>query len=497
MQERLLKWIRENADTEFGRAHHFREIHCVTDYQRYVPLSVYDDYREAIQRMYAGETNILTAYPLYCFVRTSGSEGNPKIIPLTREGLSGFVDRYADLMRYVEGAEGKQVHLSVFPVLPDGMDQEMLVSTAAYRYLYEQGILCPERYVGGRDLLFSGECGNRMYTKLWTALQEENVLSIQSIFLYDVLLFFAYLKEHGMEMLSAMETGNIPMGIHIPETVKEQLLSVFRPSRRRIEFLQGEFQRGYEHIAPRIWRKLRLVSGIGGPFFRSREKLLRWYTGDVTWQYFFYGASECLAGYAEELECPYYTLMPQSGYYEFLEQDTGKICTMDAVRKDVVYEIVVTNRSGLYRYRLGDLVRIRGFQAGMPVLEILGRKNQVLNVAGEKTDAAMLEWAVLRLSEEWGIRLYDYAVAARESALPMGYLLYLEPEWGAVAVRPSTEQMAVVFDQALRKINPDYNDLRNLESLAIPQVICMRRGELDRRKAYRNLSQNKPAQPIW
>lgn len=494
MTEKLLEWIRENANTEFGKQHQFREIHSVTDYQCHVPLSEYSDYKDAIQRMYAGEANVLTTYPVYCFVRTSGSTGEPKKIPLTREGLVSFADRYTDIMRYVEGIEGKHIHLSVFSALPGGKDREMMMSAAAYRYLCEQGKLCPEQYVGGRDLLFSKECGNMIYAKLWTALQEEDVVSIQSIFLYDVLLFFEYLREHGTEMLFAMKTGVIPAEINLSEEMKKRLLSKYCPSKQRIQFLQSEFQRGYEAIAPRIWKKLHMVSGIGGSFFRSREKLLRKYTGRVPWQYFFYGSSECLIAYAEKLECPYYTLMPESGYYEFLDRDTGNVYTMDEVRENEPYELIITNRSGLYRYLQGDMVRICGWQNGMPILEVLGRKNQVLNVAGEKTDAAMLEMAVLRLSEELRIALYDYAVAAGESVFPVRYLLYLELKWGPV--RESVEKMSWAFDRILREINPDYDDLRNLGSLAMPQVICMRRGELESRKKYRNLSQNKPGQPI-
>ena len=50
-RELLLKIVRDNRDTEYGRAHHFSEIKSIEDYKRLVPLSTYDDYAPYIERM--------------------------------------------------------------------------------------------------------------------------------------------------------------------------------------------------------------------------------------------------------------------------------------------------------------------------------------------------------------------------------------------------------------------------------------------------------------
>ena len=494
MEEKLMQWIRENADTEFGKEHQFCKIQSLADYQHYVPLSDYSDYADAVQRMYEGNSNILTAYPLYGFVMTSGSMGKPKRIPLTVKGLEPFARAYGDIMRQVEGMAGKHLHLSVFPSIESERGNEGMISTAAYRFLYEQGEIHLDQYVGGKDFLFTGEVGDHFYVKLWMALQEENLLSIQSIFLYDTLLFFGYLEEHGMEILSAMEKGVIPPEIQLSEKIKARLLTEFRPSMQRIYFLKEEFCQGFEAIAPRIWKRLHMISGIGGDFFRYREKLLRRYTGEIPWQYFMYGLSECLAGYAEGLENPSYTLIPENGYYEFLDLDTGIVYPMGEGSIHKIYELVLTNRSGFYRYRFGDLVKIKRYQRGIPILEIIGRSQQVLNIAGEKIDAVMLEAAVLRFAEKQEMVFHDYAVTVEESRLPMGYLLYLEPERGPV--RESVQEMSRTFDQILREINSDYDDLRNRKKLSMPRICCLRRGELEHRRKYRNTAQNKPGQSV-
>src|SRR5262249_8283360 len=64
-QELLLQEIiRRNQESWFGRMHGFREIRQARDFQRQVPLSRYDDYAEAVNRIAAGERQVLTHEPV-------------------------------------------------------------------------------------------------------------------------------------------------------------------------------------------------------------------------------------------------------------------------------------------------------------------------------------------------------------------------------------------------------------------------------------------------
>ncbi|MEM7424254.1 MAG: GH3 auxin-responsive promoter family protein, partial [Pseudomonadota bacterium] len=85
-QERLLldEIVRPNADTVFGRDHGFSSIATVGDYRRAVPLAGYEDLRPWIDRMAAGEADVLTAAKPIAFFKTSGSTSKPKLVPVTR-----------------------------------------------------------------------------------------------------------------------------------------------------------------------------------------------------------------------------------------------------------------------------------------------------------------------------------------------------------------------------------------------------------------------------
>ena len=76
-------------------------------------------------------------------------------------------------------------------------------------------------------------------------------------------------------------------------------------------------------------------------------------------------------------------------FFEFVERekwDRGEpeFLTLDRIRKDVDYYVIVTTPSGLYRYFINDLVRVRGFLHKTPLLKFMQKGKGVTNITGEK-----------------------------------------------------------------------------------------------------------------
>src|SRR5262245_186964 len=82
-QRKLREILDRNADTEYGRELGFKSLQSLSDYARAVPVVKYDDIAERVKRMARGESNILTAEKPVMFSRTSGTTGEPKLIPVT------------------------------------------------------------------------------------------------------------------------------------------------------------------------------------------------------------------------------------------------------------------------------------------------------------------------------------------------------------------------------------------------------------------------------
>ena len=82
----LLRILEQNKDTEYGRKYGFADIHSIEEYQKKVPVSVYDDYAGYILRMSEdGEENLITSGKVVHYNKSSGTVGNPKRIQKNSE----------------------------------------------------------------------------------------------------------------------------------------------------------------------------------------------------------------------------------------------------------------------------------------------------------------------------------------------------------------------------------------------------------------------------
>src|SRR5258707_15369602 len=86
----LKRILFENADSEFGREHHFAGVSSVELYQRAVPLRLYEEFQPYIERIGDGQPQVLTAQRVLQFGLTSGSTQASKLIPYTKALVSEF-----------------------------------------------------------------------------------------------------------------------------------------------------------------------------------------------------------------------------------------------------------------------------------------------------------------------------------------------------------------------------------------------------------------------
>lgn len=471
-QENLFKILDDNCVTTYGKKHHFSEIQTVSEYFNQVPLSSYQDFEDDIRQMWEGKENLLTAYPLNGFCISSGTEGKAKYIPITQEALkcySDYLECYKNQV-FPKSEQGKRLFINVFRTDVDqGQEKGLLCSEICYRWLYEHGELDPGRFAGGKELLFDGKPGNGLYAKAWAGILTEDIVVLESAFLYDILQFFGYLEEHWEEIIQDMKNGNIPDGIQLSEKIRKRLLS-FKRDTERIRFAEQEFSKGFDGIAKRLWSKLRLVSGISNRAFFAEDMSLKKYTGDTPQHYLCYCASECYIGTPADVNSFDYVLLPKNAFYEFLPYDEGD---GDSTEETVLphecepgklYEIVITNFSGLYRYRMGDVLHIKGFWKENPVFEFAFRKNQALNIAGEKMSIVQMEEAIRRM-EANSVQLEMYSFGVSLKRMPARYIALF-----VLKAKADVMRMADILDAAFSDVNRDYLDLRNMGYLEKPAV---------------------------
>ena len=87
-QELLLNLLSFANNTEFGLKHEFEKIKRYADFKNSIPLSNYETLKPLIDRLIAGEQNILWPSETKWFAKSSGTTSSKsKFIPVTKESL--------------------------------------------------------------------------------------------------------------------------------------------------------------------------------------------------------------------------------------------------------------------------------------------------------------------------------------------------------------------------------------------------------------------------
>jgi hypothetical protein len=124
-QEFIFRQIIHKAkDTVFGKEHDFAGIATYDDFKNQVPINDYEGIRNYIERIKAGEENILwKGKPVY-FAKTSGTTSGTKYIPITEDSISNHINSARNaLLMYINETgnnnfvNGKMIFLSGSPVL--------------------------------------------------------------------------------------------------------------------------------------------------------------------------------------------------------------------------------------------------------------------------------------------------------------------------------------------------------------------------------------------
>lgn len=495
-RQNLYQILRDNRKTEYGRKMAFAQIEDVQAYQESVPLTIYEDYDGLCKHMR------YTAYPIAYRIATSGTTGAQKVFALTKEALNRYGSYICDMAYYHYGGKaGPHMHTSVFRLNKEGKN---LLSAAYHGWLKEEGFLDPAAYVGGENLLFADHITDVFYVKTWLLLCCPSLVSIQSIFLYDVLLIMQYLEMNWRSVLADMraclkaegelgqhclQRGNaqMPACLEMQDLQVRQELLACLPEEAILVQMEKVLEEGFDTpILPRLFKNLHFISGIGSKSMEFQTKALARYSGDVHICYFAYASSECMMGVAPYPGRAEYVLLPYSAYYEFLGED-GEMTQMSDLVEGACYEPVITTFSGLYRYRTGDSIRICGYEGQAPVFEVAGRK-QTMNIAGEKLGEQMVQRAVADWAERLKITLSDYAVGV-EQTVPGRYLVFVEtaPDdslWTADRsigkkdknLRTIPENAGIVLDGILQEMSEDYQDIRTLGMLRELRVLSCRPG---------------------
>uniref|UniRef100_A0A3Q2PKK3 GH3 domain containing n=1 Tax=Fundulus heteroclitus TaxID=8078 RepID=A0A3Q2PKK3_FUNHE len=490
-EETLLKRLRKNADTFYGRKYDFRSVNDAAAFRARHPITTYDHYRELVGRIAAGEEKLIIAEKPLILAMTSGTSGPSAMLLSTKDTNTEFflqgVAVCLDAMRRAFPESDSLQRTTKFfytPTLrrseagiPIGPNSSTPASSRHMLNLYTTPAPAFE-VPSERDTL---------YLHLLFALKDPSVGTLESNFASTVFYAFTALQERWQELVDDIERGTISGALSLEPKVRTRLEVLMKPDAERADQLRAHFQEGFVGIAKRLWPHLNLVLAVDSGSNQIYGEMLReTYCKGVPFFSPFYAATEGLIGvnlWPQEANRRY-LLCPRSMFCEFLpesslDEETPQTLLMEEVKEGESYELVITNASGLFRYRMGDIVKVVGFHNQCPIVEFQYRRGQMLNVRGEKVSEALFLGALKKAVAQWpGAQLVDYSCA--ESGIlgdSIGgsdphYQVFLELK----GVRNLTEEQRYKLDICLQKDSAVYKSFRTKGSIGPMRVQLVSQG---------------------
>ena len=114
-----------------------------------------------------------------------------------------------------------------------------------------------------------------------------------------------------------------------------------------------------------------------------------------------------------------------SHFFEFIDEQ-GRIFLAHELKKNGIYEVVVTTGGGLWRYRLQDRVQVTGRVGNVPSLRFLGRAGNVSDRCGEKLSEPFVAHAIHAATASLQSPPRFASLAPDENLSANGYTLYVE-----------------------------------------------------------------------
>jgi hypothetical protein len=447
----LLDICHHARETQFGRGHGFGWIKSYDDFRRQVPIGDYDAFSPYIERMRRGEANLVVPEFVRYFGNSSGSstQGKPKFLPITERQVRQQTGSGLDgLLRYLAHRGDDEFlrgyTLGLFPPTTMRAEGPVLITSNPALMAVKKPRISQLMYLPrDKACLEMSDYAKKLDLIAETYL-DYDVRAVAGTTCWFSLLF-------------------------------DKLLAVAER--------QG---RGARTVAE-IWPNLRVLLGGGvsaGPYLDVlRQRMGR----DDCALVDTYNATEGgVYAATDHSGQPGLLMIPDRGvFFEFIpaedyESSSPRRVPLWEVEKDRVYAVVVTTPSGLYAYKIGDLVR---FPSLRPLrLEFVGRTSGCLSTTQELTTHAEIESAVAAALKAHPAIAVDFAAGADVGVGGTSrsrYLLFVEFAGGHAP--GDLAGFTAAFDDGLRAANRVYREHRiNDVAILAPEVIPLPSGSVRR-----------------
>ena len=543
-EDLLLKLLDRCKDTVYGLDYQLGDIKSRQEFKERHPITSHEHYEPYIQRIVKGEQNIMFPEQPRMIGTTSGTSGSHKLIPVPSlqrkvfftKGITVTFDALQNGIKHKTNAKLKW---------PNLQKSCKLMHEPNFTYT-KHGIKVGPNSSSPKDnkgllqlyttpaIAFDVHNENELlYIHALYALLDKNLGFIEANFANRVWNFFALLDDQWDSLIETIETGQLPSGLIMDERIQKELNEKLKSNQDRameLRCIKKEHNMVTKNnddadnvsvsLARKIWPNLHtILASETGTFQIYGQKLREQFIGDdITIYSPLYAATEGLIGVNPHIENQTFVLHPGAMFYEFYpiehedeyedkdkhdrtqlneypyqdKIDSDKTLFIEQLEPGIEYEIIITNLTGLYRYRFGDVIRCVGYEneGEAPTVEFAYRKGQFLNASGERTSEETFYKALSStVANDWKLSLKEYTTVeyflqGNVNGKPR-YVVYVELNKNdgtntASVERSLTKKEKKQLDEALGKENKSYKALRTNGRLYPIEVIVVRNGTFEK-----------------
>ncbi|KAK9084965.1 hypothetical protein Sjap_025376 [Stephania japonica] len=498
VQQRVLHEIlSRSAHVEYLQRHGL-DGHTDRDtFKKVLPVVTYEDLQPYIARIANGDASpILCAAPISEFLTSSGtSAGERKLMPTIEEEMQRRSLIYSLLMPVMNQSvpdldKGKGMYFLFIKSeakTPGGLVARPVLTSYYKSSHFRNRPFDPyTNYTSPNETILCPDSYQSMYSQMLCGLyQNKEVLRVGAVFASGFIRAIRFLEKHWSLLCKDIRNGTIDPIITDP-SVRESVLKIIKPNPKLADFIEGECRKGsWEGIITRLWPNTKYIDVIVTGTMSQYIPTLDYYSNGLPLVCTMYASSECYFGLNLKPMCKpsdvSYTLIPTMCYYEFLpvhrsnggltnsinsisvpkslnEKEQQELVDLVDVKLGQEYELVVTTYAGLYRYRVGDVLRVTGFKNKAPQFSFVCRKNVVLSIDADKTDEVELQNAVknaLNHLVPFDATLVEYTSFANTTTIPGHYVLYweLRMDKSTAQIPPSVfEDCCLTIEESLNSV---------------------------------------------
>ncbi|MCB9425814.1 MAG: GH3 auxin-responsive promoter family protein [Flavobacteriales bacterium] len=369
-QQRVFKQlIKEAKHTAFGQDHEFESIQSHRDFVNKVPIRDYEALRPYIDRMVAGEEDVLwKGKPIY-LAKTSGTTSGAKYIPLTKESIPYHI---------------------------------RAARNAILAYIYETH---NTKFVSGKMIFLQGS----------PELSKKNGINLGRLSGIVAHYVPQYLQKNRMPSLktNCIEDWETKVDAIVAETINENMTVISGiPS-----WVQMYFEKLKEKSGKPIGElfknfSLFIYGGVNYEPYRAKfENLIGRKVDSIE----LFPASEGFFAYQDSQKAKGMLLLLDAGiFYEFIKTedffgDNPKRYTIGEVELETDYVLIISTNAGLWGYNIGDTVRFTSLKPYR--LIVSGRIKHFISAFGEHVIGKEVELAMQEAMEGTDIRINEFTVA--------------------------------------------------------------------------------------